>query len=133
MNAVEKKLLFIVNPRAGKTKSRAPLFDAVSIFSKAGYLVRVAETRRHGDATELAERFGGDFDLVVCHGGDGTLNETVNGIMRLPREKRPPLSYLPGRQYERLRGKPVHFLRSRARGAERHAPSAARPGRGRVQ
>ena len=68
MNAVEKKLLFIVNPRAGKTKSRAPLFDAVSIFSKAGYLVRVAETRRHGDATELAERFGGDFDLVVCHG-----------------------------------------------------------------
>ena len=58
MNAVEKKLLFIVNPRAGKTKSRAPLFDAVSIFSKAGYLVRVAETRRHGDATELAERFG---------------------------------------------------------------------------
>ena len=96
MNAVEKKLLFIVNPRAGKTKSRAPLFDAVSIFSKAGYLVRVAETRRHGDATELAERCGGDFDLVVCHGGDGTLNETVNGIMRLPREKRPPLSYLPG-------------------------------------
>ena len=96
MNAVEKKLLFIVNPRAGKTKSRAPLFDAVSIFSKAGYLVRVAETRRHGDATELAERFGGDSDLVVCHGGDGTLNETVNGIMRLPREKRPPLSYLPG-------------------------------------
>ena len=132
MNAVEKKLLFIVNPRAGKTKSRAPLFDAVSIFSKAGYLVRVAETRRHGDATELAERFGGDFDLVVCHGGDGTLNETVNGIMRLPREKRPPL--LPARrQHERLRGKPVHFLRSRARGAERHAPSAARPGRGRVQ
>ena len=36
MNAVEKKLLFIVNPRAGKPISRAPLFDAVSIFSKAG-------------------------------------------------------------------------------------------------
>ena len=93
---MDRKLLFIVNPRAGKTKSRAPLFDAVTIFSEAGYLVRVAQTRRHGDAAELAERFGADYDLVACHGGDGTLNETVNGIMRLPREKRPPLSYLPG-------------------------------------
>ena len=32
-----KKLLFIVNPRAGKTKSRAPLFDAAAEFSHAGY------------------------------------------------------------------------------------------------
>lgn len=93
---MDRKLLFIVNPRAGKTKSRAPLFDAVTIFSEAGYLVRVAQTRRRGDAAELAERFGADYDLVACHGGDGTLNETVNGIMRLPKEKRPPLSYLPG-------------------------------------
>ncbi len=93
---VDKKLLFIVNPRAGKTKSRAPLFDAVSIFSDAGYLVRVAETRRQGDAASFAARYGAEYDLVVCHGGDGTLSETVNGIMRLPREKRPPLSYLPG-------------------------------------
>ncbi len=93
---MDRKLLFIVNPRAGKTKSRAPLFDAVTIFSEAGYLVRVAQTRRHGDAAELAERFGAGYDLVACHGGDGTLNETVNGIMRLPKEKRPPLGYLPG-------------------------------------
>lgn len=93
---MEKKLLFIVNPRAGRTKSRAPLFDAVSIFSEEGYLVRVMETRRHGDAEEFAASFGADYDLVVCHGGDGTLNETVNGVMRLAKEKRPPLSYLPG-------------------------------------
>lgn len=96
MHIVDKKLLFIVNPRAGRTKSRAPLFDAVSVFSDAGYLVRVVETQRQGDATELAAQLGGEFDHVVCHGGDGTLNETVNGIMRLPREKRPSLSYLPG-------------------------------------
>lgn len=93
---MDKRLLFIVNPRAGRTKSRAPLFDACSVFSEMGYLIRIAETRRHGDATALAARYGADFDLVVCHGGDGTLNETVNGIMRLPAEKRPPLSYLPG-------------------------------------
>ena len=37
----DKKLLFIVNPRAGKTKSLAPLFDAAAIYSEAGYLVSV--------------------------------------------------------------------------------------------
>lgn len=93
---MEKKLLFIVNPRAGRTKSRAPLFDAVSVFSEEGYHVRVMETKRHGDASDFAARFGADYDLVVCHGGDGTLNETVNGVMRIEKAKRPPLSYLPG-------------------------------------
>ncbi|MBR7146357.1 MAG: YegS/Rv2252/BmrU family lipid kinase, partial [Oscillospiraceae bacterium] len=91
-----KKLLFIVNPRAGRTKSRAPLFDAVSVFSEEGYHVRVVETRRHGDATDIAASLAPDYDLVVCHGGDGTLNETINGVMRIEKAKRPPVSYLPG-------------------------------------
>lgn len=93
---MDKKLLFIVNPRAGKTKSQAPLFEAVSIYSAAGYLVSVRQTSHRGEATELAEKLGPEFDLVVCHGGDGTLNETINGVMRIPREKRPAVSYLPG-------------------------------------
>ena len=88
-----KKLLFIVNPRAGKTKSRTPLFDAVARFSKAGYLVNVFVTEGSGDATQVAAEMGGDFDLVVCAGGDGTLNETLSGLMTL--EKRPQLGYLP--------------------------------------
>ena len=93
---MDKKLLFIVNPRAGKRKSHAPLFDAVSIYSEAGYLVSVRVTSHPGEATELAEDLGAEFDLVVCHGGDGTLNETVNGVMRIPKDKRPAVSYLPG-------------------------------------
>ena len=93
---MDRKLLFIVNPRAGKTKSSAPLFEAVSIYSEAGYLVSVRQTRARGDATVLAETLGADFDVIVCHGGDGTLNETINGVMRIPKEKRPQVSYLPG-------------------------------------
>ena len=93
---MDKKLLFIFNPRAGRTKSHAPLFDAAAIFSEAGYLVSIRATRRRGDATRLVQRYGADFDVVVCHGGDGTLNEAVNGLMRLPADKRPQLSYLPG-------------------------------------
>ena len=92
----DKKLLFIVNPRAGKTKSLAPLFDAAAIYSEVGYLVSVRKTTHRGEATELAESLGPEFDVVVCHGGDGTLNETVNGVMRIPREYRPLVSYLPG-------------------------------------
>ena len=68
----------------------------MSIYSEAGYLVSVRVTSHPGEATELAEDLGEEFDLVVCHGGDGTLNETVNGVMRIPKEKRPAVSYLPG-------------------------------------
>lgn len=93
---MSKKLLFIVNPRAGRSKSRAPLFDAASIYSAAGYLITIRETRRRGDATRLVQHYGADYDLIVCHGGDGTLNETVNGLMRIPAESRPQVSYLPG-------------------------------------
>lgn len=93
---MSKKLLFIVNPRAGRTKSRAPLFDAAVVYSEAGYLVSIRNTRRRGDATRYASALGREFDLVVCHGGDGTLNETINGLMNIPAEYRPQVSYLPG-------------------------------------
>ena len=88
-----KKLLFIVNPRAGKTKSSAPLFDAVAALSRAGYLVRVFVTEAGGDARRVAAEWGPDYDTVVCAGGDGTLNETISGLMTLP--QRPLLGYLP--------------------------------------
>ena len=88
-----KKLLFIVNPRAGKTKSTAPLFDAVAAFSRAGYLVRVFVTEAGGQARDIAAKWGGQYDLVVCAGGDGTLNETLCGLMTLP--QRPPVGYIP--------------------------------------
>lgn len=88
-----KKLLFLVNPRAGRNKSRSPLFDAVCIFSEAGYLVHVHQTVCPGDATATAAREGGDYDLVVASGGDGTLNEVISGLLKL--EHPPLLGYLP--------------------------------------
>lgn len=88
-----KTLLFIVNPRSGRTKSRAPLFDAAAQFSRAGYLVHIHMTEGPGDATRVARELGGQFDAVVCSGGDGTLNETISGLMSL--DRRPPVGYLP--------------------------------------
>ena len=51
-----RKLLMIVNPRAGKNKSKGPLFDAAAAFSQAGYLLSIHITSAPGDAAEATER-----------------------------------------------------------------------------
>ena len=90
---VSKKLLLIINLHAGRNRSRGPLFDAVTAFSEAGYLVRIEPTRCRGDATRLALEEAPNYDVVVACGGDGTLSETVAGLLQL--EKAPPLGYIP--------------------------------------
>ena len=88
----QKKLMMIVNPKAGRNKPRGPLFDAASVFCRAGYLLSIRSTGAAGEAAEIAAAEGAGFDAVVAVGGDGTLNEVVSGLMRL--ENRPPLGYL---------------------------------------
>ena len=88
-----KKLLFIVNPKAGRTRSLAPMFNVMARFSEAGYIIKLVVTEKSGDARRAASQLGEQFDLVVCAGGDGTLNETLNGLMKL--ENKPPVGYIP--------------------------------------
>ena len=88
----QKKLLMIVNPSAGRSKSRGPLFDAAAILSQAGYLISIHTTAFAGDAAETAAREGEQYDVIVAVGGDGTLNEVVSGVLRL--EHPPMLGYL---------------------------------------
>lgn len=89
----QKKLLLIVNPRAGRSRSHGPLFDAAAILSAAGYLLTIRTTAAGGDATRIAEEEGGAYDAVVAVGGDGTLNEVLSGLLRL--EHMPPVGYIP--------------------------------------
>ena len=89
-----KTLMLIVNPRAGRSRSLAPLLNAISLFSEADYLVSLRQTTAQGDATRFVRENGAAFDRIVCYGGDGTLNETVTGLMDLPVP--PPLGYIPG-------------------------------------
>ena len=89
-----KTLMLIVNPRAGRSRSLAPLLNAISLFSEADYLVSMRQTTAQGDATRFVRENGAAFDRIVCYGGDGTLNETVTGLMDLPVP--PPLGYIPG-------------------------------------
>ncbi len=87
------KMLLIVNPKAGMTKGKTAFFDIVQIFCKAGYEVTCAITQHKGHATTLVKEAEGRFDLIVCCGGDGTLNEVATGIMEL--ENKIPIGYIP--------------------------------------
>ena len=88
-----KKLLMIVNPRAGKTKPAGPLFGAAAVLSEQGYLLSVRPTKGQGHARAIAAVEGAKFDVVVAVGGDGTLNEVAAGLMTL--SSPPPLGYFP--------------------------------------
>ncbi len=88
-----QKLLFIVNPNSGKGEMRLHVVDCVDQFVKADYEVTLYTTQKAGDATRIVATRGSDFDLIVCSGGDGTLNETVGGLMQLA--EKPALGYIP--------------------------------------
>ena len=93
MEQSKKQVLLIVNPCAGPDNTRRSAEEIVRLFPADAYAVDVHKTKGHGDATNLVRSFANDKDLVVCCGGDGTLNETINGVMDLPR--RIPIGYIP--------------------------------------
>lgn len=88
-----EKLLFIFNPRSGKAQIKYKLMDILDIFVKGGYQVEVFVTQKPLDARNVAAERGASADLIVCSGGDGTLNEIISGMMCL--EYIPRLGYIP--------------------------------------
>ena len=88
-----KKMLLFVNPAAGREEIHRQLLDVISRFTAAGYDVLCHPTQKPRDVTEVIAARGEEFDIIVTCGGDGTLNETVTGLMQL--EKRPVLGYIP--------------------------------------
>lgn len=88
-----KKMLFIMNPYAGMRKANRYLADILSLFSQAGYTVITHMTAGPGDGAAAVQRLAQEVDLVVCCGGDGTFNETVNGVLRSGVQV--PIGYIP--------------------------------------
>ncbi len=62
-------------------------------FSSTAFDFRVEKTKGPEDATEIVKAVGNDYDIIICCGGDGTLNETINGVLSL--DKRVPVGYIP--------------------------------------
>ena len=87
------KLLFIFNPRSGKGTYTSKLVEILTTLTNGGYRVEAYPTMKHGDAAERAMRAEDDIDMVAAAGGDGTLNEVINGLYAA--RHRLPLGYLP--------------------------------------
>ncbi len=88
-----KKMLFIMNPFAGQKRVNKHLADILLLFSQAGFDVITHMTTAQGDGVAAAEKWAKDVDLVVCCGGDGTLNETITGTLRAGAAT--PIGYIP--------------------------------------
>ncbi len=88
-----RRLMFVYNPKAGKAQIRTKLADILEVFAAAGYELTVYPTAKRGDARRIMESSAGEYDLVVCSGGDGTLDEAVTGILQ--RGIQVPLGYIP--------------------------------------
>ena len=86
-------MLVVRNPRAGSFVSQNTFLEAAGVIFKSDYNVYVYSTQCRGDATRIVAEEGMNYDCIVAFGGDGTLNEVINGLMQLP--ERPVLGYIP--------------------------------------
>ena len=87
-----KKCLLIINPCSGKLKIQNELLDIIKILNENEYSTEVQITLSHNHAREIAKDIN-DKDLIICSGGDGTLNQVVSGM--IDGNVNIPLGYIP--------------------------------------
>lgn len=89
----KRRMLFIINPKAGKAGIKNHLLKLLDIFAKNGYEVTVHITQKKGDACRVAATKAAEYDMLVCSGGDGTLDEVVTGMVKSGKSF--PIGYIP--------------------------------------
>lgn len=88
-----KKMLFIYNPNAGTGVLKPKLADVIDILVKGGYDVTTYPTQCYHDALAKTVTYTEKYDIIVCSGGDGTLDEVVTGVSK--RGGHVPIGYIP--------------------------------------
>ena len=79
---LEKDILLIINPNASKGRGRKSAKLIQSIFKSRGRQCTVAYTKGAGHAATLARKgVQYEYKVIIAAGGDGTVNEVLNGIM----------------------------------------------------
>ena len=86
-------MLLMINARSGLKRSKAELLDVIDIFCREGYAVTAYVTQKHGDAYEYLMKNRVRYDVVCVFGGDGTMNEVTNAMMK--KKHQPLLGYFP--------------------------------------
>lgn len=89
-----RKMLFVFNPNSGKAQIKNVLLKIIQIFSNNDYEVTVYPTKEALDGYQYILKSEGRFDVIVCSGGDGTLNEVVGAVLKYKGDK-PPIGYIP--------------------------------------
>lgn len=88
-----KRLLMLMNPYAGTQQGKQHLADILALFFERGYAPLTFVSHKPGDSTRIARAYGAQADLVVCAGGDGTLNEVLTGLIEAGCQT--PVGYIP--------------------------------------
>jgi len=89
-----KRARLIYNPTSGREEGRKRLADILHMLDAAGIETTTHATEGEGDATaSAAEAIDNGYDMIIAAGGDGTLNEVINGMADKP--ERPPLGIIP--------------------------------------
>jgi YegS/Rv2252/BmrU family lipid kinase len=79
--SVRRRAAIIVNPVSGQARARRRARKLLYRLARAGVAVTLSETAGPEDGRALAARIAGETDMVVSVGGDGTLNQVMNGIL----------------------------------------------------
>lgn len=90
---MKNKLLLIINPKSGKGAAKKYLYDMVRVFNEGGFDVTVYPTKDKAGTIKTVANKAADYGLVVCCGGDGTLNEVISGIVS--KQHVTPVGYIP--------------------------------------
>ncbi len=93
---MRKRVLLLANPVAGTEKAKKELMPIVCALTEKGCEVTVypIEPEKGLVSESILRDAKGRFDLVMCIGGDGTLNHVINGMMK--NDFHVPISYIPG-------------------------------------
>ncbi len=90
------KLLLILNPVAGKNKGAAALHRAVPLLKKYGISFDVLTSQFAGHTIQLAQESDPSlYDGIIAVGGDGTLFELINGLLKKHSNLNTPIGQIP--------------------------------------